>query len=376
MSQTVSLLNAEGSSTRLVQRDFLGGHNSEYVSKKSTKRFEQRKMNSVFQQVEKELDSDIIAFFATRTELQLKHIRNFHVNPNLKTAVRAAKFKEVVGFTVTVFEFENGPKLFSYSICQLGDNFSRLEGRVISKRRAYREMLKSLPRQEYNRNTGKPEGSLTTQVLNYGLKDLPINNPEVATNFASLTDFKIANWIVKHCIKTVVEKEEPKINSLLLVNETEAIKSVHSQLIEKHNLKPNSLQTYVQYVRKYNTSHFNGLLGTPAFFKESPAEGKALESYGGYTVYGIKAETLEGKVVVFVTYAECIDRDAFIKACGRKQCLINISKHKYQMYNLSNPINFTEGLITLLQGHIQRAVNVEMAIPAPSSLELVPPLAQ
>ena len=355
MTNKVYSANTESvSQIRLVRQssDFLGGNNSEYPL--NMNRYKQNQTNYALKQTELSLDNDFKQLFAS-AGLNLVAMRLHHNSPFLAKCLGTAKYTGLAnGFTFIIFEFDNHPKLFEFSICATTDTFSRLEGRVYTKRKAYHGLRKYL--------TDKT-------ISNFGLNIYPDHEKNVAKSQDSITPFKISNYIVRHFIKKPVLKLEPEINSLEFVNEDEILDSVKASLIKSHNLIPESIRLHTQYVRRYNNSLFNGLLGTNAFFNKLTDETKELHSTGGFTIYGIVGTNAETNLnEIFITYSRCSNEEGYNKSYGRKQCLQNFLNQKYNPYTLKQEIeNIGDSLIQILQTYIKKAINIDLA-PKPSDL--------
>lgn len=177
----------------------------------------------------------------------------------------------------------------------------------------------------------------------------------------SVTPIKIANWFVKNFIKSPVQKVVKELNPLSLYNEDNLLENAKDNLAKEHNIDPESVKLYTQYIRKYSNSLLNGLLGTPEWFKNLTDETKQLISNGGYTVYGIIGTNKEtGQRSIFVTYSRCSDEEGFEKSLGRKQCLINIINNKYDTYKYTIEIeSISEALLNLFMQKHQLAVNCD-----------------
>lgn len=345
MTQTVSIINAESSVQSRVlpkdtSKDFLGGINSQHIP--NTNRFLQKKLNNSFVKVEKELDKELLEYFQGQN-LKLASIKVYHNSPFLKKCLSVQKYKECNGFTLAVFTFENGSKLFTFSICSKNDMFSRLEGRVYTKRKALNDL-----------RTKGLDG-----LYSYPEPSVKLEQPP------KLTPNKIGNWIVRNFIaKPKVKAVIEEVNPLAFKNEDQLLIKAKKTLIEQFNLDPESIKLYTQYIRFYETSHFKYLLATPAFYKDLKDESKDLISCGGYTVYGIvgiNKDTHEKNV--YVTISTCSLQESFTKSFGRKQCLINFAKKDFNVYFMSAPVhNMSEALIKLTETYIENVINVDMSV--------------
>lgn len=304
-----------------------------------SKRLYQSKMNSVFKATEKELDSDLIEYFKTKTDLILKSMKVHHSSHLLSSSLNVAKFKDHAnGLSFVYFEFENHVPLFFFTVCSKEDNFSRLEGRVYAKRKALY--------------------TLTVEGVE-GLYAYP-THPEHAK---SISPFKVGNWIVKHKILPEREKAPIYVNPLRYENEDRLLAMAKELISQKYDINPESLRLHTQHIRFYKTSLFNhGLVCTPEWFKELGQEGKELVSNGGYTMYamvGTKKDSDEKEV--FVAASRCSDEEAFVKSYGRKQCLINFIKDQVEVYKLSQPIdNMKNALVSLAEQAFKHAINIEV----------------
>lgn len=352
MSNTVYAVKEEANRARLVKPQV-----SSQVKPKN--RLKQRTENNVFRETDVSLTKDLIDFFKNKTNLDLTSIKIHHSSKTLAKSIPCARYNEANGFTLVVFEFSNHPKLFSYSICILGDNFSRLEGRVYAKRRALNLLKLSLPKPVFDIVGNVVE--YTPTVENYGLLAYPDHVKNEQKNPNSVTPIKIANWFVKNFIKSPVQKVVKELNPLSLYNEDNLLENAKDNLAKEHNIDPESVKLYTQYIRKYSNSLLNGLLGTPEWFKNLTDETKQLISNGGYTVYGIIGTNKDtGQRSIFVTYSRCSDEEGFEKSLGRKQCLINIINNKYDTYKYTIEIeSISEALLNLFMQKHQLAVNCD-----------------
>lgn len=362
MSQVVSTPNQENNVGRTVAKsNILGGSNSERKPKDYHK---QKRINTTYRKTETELNQEIAEFFQTNFQLKLNKIEIHHVSPQLATCLQATKFTEASGITIAILHIDNHPKYFGFSLCDLKDTFSRLEGRVYAKRRMLHKLKDSLPRPILSPQT-KKEISVTTQVPNFGLFVYPI--PEAFNtieNQAKVTPLKIANWVIKNFVKPKIEKPQADPNPLIFKNEDTLLKMAKKHIAEVADLDPASIKLYTQYIRYYETSHFKGALATPEFFAELDDKTKQLNSFGGYTVYGITAKhRVTGAESIFVTISRCSNKEAFTRSLGRKQCLINFTKNQFNPYSLSQPLeSVSAGLLVSFQELTKLTVNVDLTV--------------
>lgn len=344
------------SQVRIVHqgKDFLGGSNSQFPP--NLNRYKQSQINSALRQTDISLTTDLKALFIARG-LNLTAMRIFHNSPFLAQCLGSAKYTGLAnGFTFIVFEFDNHPKLFEFTICNVNDKFSRLEGRVYAKRKAYHAIRRA---------------ALVEGTLNFGLNIYPDHEKNEQKLQSSITPFKIGNHIVKRFIKKPVEKLESYVNPLIGLCEDSLLIGVKKHLIETQGLVPESIRLYTQYVRRYDNSLFKGLLGTPEFFKNLNDEGKELISTGGFTVYGILGTKVEnGETEVFITFSRCSDEEGFNKSYGRKQCLKNFLDNKFNPYTLKKELpSISSALIQILETYINRGINIEIT---PKVSDLIP----
>lgn len=338
MSYTVANTNSDHSGAgRKAPAPILGGENSDYSP--NVRRYHERDSNRSLRIVERELRADIVEMLS-KTELKLTGMSFHHVSPQLKTCLRAAKFNEVNGVGFTILEFENHPRLFAHSICDLRDTYSRLEGRVYSLRRIYQTLLK--------------EGVA-------GLDHIP--TPEgVTKTYESDTPYKIANYIIKNYIRRP-EKVDVGVSPLEFVNEEEARIKASSILCEKFNLDPNTLQYYSVNIRKYSNKFFHGLNGTVPWIRSLNNPHVEVSSRGGYVIMGIVGidkDTSEKNV--FVTLSSCSPEDNFNRDYGRRQCLLNIEKQRYDVYSFSQELGMTiSDALIQLASHYGLTVNVDIS---------------
>lgn len=357
MSNAVYAVKEESNRSRLVKEP-VGT-----TVTKPTGYLRQRLENNVFRETDVSLNQDLKNFFLNKTNLKLLGIYIYHNSPSLAKSLQAAKYKEAAGFTLVVFKFENHPSLFSYSLCKLGENFSRLEGRVYAKRRALSSLNKSLPKPVFDIVGNVKE--YTGQLPNYGLLSYPDHPKNIEKNPNSVTPTKIANWFIKNFIKTPVEKLPKPINPLSVYNEEVLLLAAKQHLAKTHDIEVDSVKLYTQYIRKYSNKMFNGLLATPEWFKSLDDQHKELISNGGYTVYGIIGTNAKTKTrQIFVTISRCSDEESFEKALGRKQCLTNIVKNKFLVFNYTKEVdNVCDSLISLFMQQHKVAVNCERGAP-------------
>lgn len=345
MSHTISNPNSEFTSPgRKVVENLLGGANSEYPP--NLNRFAERDLNKSLRQVEQELLTEIKNLIATSTDLVLTGISFHHVCKDLRTSLKAAKFNDVRGFGIAIFTFENNQRLFSYSICDKRDTYSRLESRVYCLRTAFSQIKKSLQ----------------SGADNLGLSYIP--TPEgIEKNYLSDTPSKIANYVIKNCFRrTPIESKG--VNPLHFLDEDGTRSDVIQKLSDKNNLDPESIKFYSLNIRKYSSKYFSGMNCTPKFFKELKDDSKELTSRGGYVmmaVEGIKKET--GKKEIFVTASFCSPEENFNRDYGRRQCLINFMLGRYDPYSLSQelPGKMSDALVLLAPRYINQVVNVVIA---------------
>ena len=343
------------SQVRIVRQksDILGGSNSQSTG--NLNRYKESQINSALRQTEASLTADLKALFVS-VGLNLTSMKIYHNSPYLAKCLDSAKYNGFAnGFTFIVFEFDNHPKLFEFTICSLNDKFSRLEGRVYAKRKAYHSL----------------RSSISKDVPNFGLKAYPDHEKNEQKLQSSITPFKIGNYIVKHFIKKPIEKPEPYVNPLEDLHEDSVLEKVKQHLISNQKLVPESIRLYTQYVRNYSNSLFKGLLGTPEFFKSLSDDSKQLSSTGGYTVYGILGTNSEtNQTEIFVTYSRCSDEEGFNKSYGRKQCLLNFLNGKFNPYTLKQEVPSISGaLIQILETYISRGINIEIT---PKASDLIP----
>lgn len=312
-----------------------------------SKRLYQSKMNSVFKVTEQELDIDIANFFKEKTDLVLKSSKIYHSSHLLASCLNVAKFKNYAnGLSFLYLEFENHSPLFFYTVCSKQDNFSRLEGRVYAKRKAL-----------YALNSKGIDGLYSYPTL-----------PEYAS---SINPFKVGNWIVKHKILPEREKAPIYVNPLKYENEDRLLAMAKELISQKYDINLDTIRLHTQHIRFYETALFShGLVCTPEWFNNLQQEGKKLISTGGYTMYamvGTKKDSDEKEV--FVAASRCSNEEAFVKAYGRKQCLINFIKDQVEVYKLSQPVeSMNSALISLAEQAFKHAINVEIVSTNESSL--------
>lgn len=311
-------------------------------TKKQTlsKRYYERKMNASFKATEKELDQDLVNYFKEKTELKLTSMKIYHSSHLLARSLKIAKFREYAnGLTLLIFNFENYPPLFFFTICNKEDNFSRLEGRVYVKRKSLHALLNKGPAGLYSYDTPKEF-------------------------ISSINPLKIGNWVVKHYIKPVKVKKVEPINILKYQDEEKLLAMAKEVLGTNYNLDPKSFSITNQYIRFYRTNMFAyGLVCTPEWFKNLNQEGKELISKGGYTVYaltGLHKET--GEKYVAVSISICSPEEAFTKSYGRKQCLLNCIKDKVNVFSMKQEVpSMKDALLSIAEQQLQHAINVEIS---------------
>lgn len=342
MSHTISNPNSEFTSQgRSVVPNILGGVNSEYLP--NPNRYIERDLNQSLRQVEKELLTDIKELIANSTSLELENISFYHVCKDLRKSLKAAKFNEVRGFGIAIFTFKNNKRLFSYSICDKRDTYSRLESRVYSLRTAFSSIKKSL----------------RANTPDLGLNSIPI--PEgVQKGYLSDTPEKIANYIIKNCFRRA-EVEPKAVNPLHFLDENGTRSDVIQKLSVENNLDPESIKFYSLNIRKYATKYYSGMNCTPKFFAELKDESKELISRGGYVLMaaeGINKET--NKKQIFVTASFCSAEENFNRDYGRRQCLVNFMLNRFDPFALSQelPGTMAEALVLLAPRYINQVVNV------------------
>jgi len=352
MTQVVSTPNCEGTGSRQVN-DFM--YVESKTPKKLNKRLLQGKMNLVLKQTEQVLDKDLLDYFTQNTDLVLKSTKIYHGSHLLAKDLRIANFRQHSnGLTFIVFEFENHVPLFHFAICSKEDNFSRLEGRLIAKKKA---LFALTQRNEQGQIIGSIENLYTYP-----------SRPEYTE---SINPLKIGNWIVKHHILPEKEKDAIYVNPLKYQNEDQLLEMAKHQLSTKHNIDISTIRLHTQYIRFYSNSLFShGLVCTPEWFKELDQEQKKLISTGGYTVYAMIGQVKDTDTKeVFATFSRCSDEEAFVKSYGRKQCLKNFIEDKIEGYSLSAPIdNFKEALVTLAENKLSHAINIKVESDKVSSL--------
>lgn len=332
--------------------DFLGGSNSEHIP--NPKRYLQRKENNSFKTLENKVDKELCAWFQANN-LPLTKIQVVHNSPNLAVCMNSAKYTEANGFTIVIFEVLDQIKRFSFSLCSKADNFCRLDGRVFAKAKALRLLQ------------DKGLDGLYTYPMSQQAQDYFADKPIDQIN-QSITPFKIGNWIVSNFIKKEdkTKYDLGSINPLKLLSEDQLLAQAKTDLATKQGLNIDTLRLYTQYIRVYENDMFSGLLCTTEWFKALNDETKKLVSNGGYTVYGVVADTLpsegeESKKEIYITISRCSANEQYEKELGRKQCLLNFSKGNYNAYSISKEVeSFTESLIGIAQVILKTSINVDI----------------
>lgn len=335
MSQTVNVPTCESNLGRTVS-DFMNVEANK--TKALSKRLYQGKLNAALKEAEKELDVDLLKLLQDQG-VEVTGIKNYHSSHLLSKSLSIAKFgAHANGLTFIIFEFKDKPPLFFFSVCSLKDNFSRLEGRLYTKRRAVRALIE------------KGLAGLYSYPTREGFE-------------MSVNPTKVGNWIVKNHILPEVEKEPAYINPLKYQNEDNLLVLAKGTLAHKYNLDLDSIRLHTQYIRFYRNSLFTqGLVCTPEWFKDLDQEGKELISNGGYTIYAMIGDNKETKKKeVIVTVAICSKEDAFVKSFGRKQCLNNFIQGNVKEYSLSQPLeSVNQALVALAEQYFEHAINVKI----------------
>ncbi len=227
-------------------------------------------INQNFRETEAFFDKEIAKDFKELNldldKLKVLHHGSFLGQKNIKALT---KFKAI---TMVVATFSNSPKIYlAYSACDFEDNFSRLEGRFLAKRRLSYNLKKSLPVNVLDvvGNVVSTEQS-TNAMLEYVVSEKAPQGfvPKIS---------QIANWLVSN----IIEKKKESVE-LVSTDPYENISTVDIldttllYLTKKHNLKAKTLKCVSLPIRKYSSKVFSGLNGTPKWVKDHKEDGYTL----------------------------------------------------------------------------------------------------
>lgn len=335
----------------------------------ASKRHQQKNQNDSAIKAEKELTSDILSIF---TGLGLKDIKLhiIHNSPQLSASYNkdVAKYSGFNGLTIVCLEYKKDDgsvvKLFHYSVCHKGDNYSRLEGRLRAKSRMYSAILSSQTVDMLNNVKGYQP--------NFGLLSYP-NHPNNPTKDDSYVTAKhILNWTIKHKLnKKYPSNDQEVLPPLYSYSEDFLLSKAKESLSSKYNLDIDSIKVSCEYIRKYYTNDSKllslNLLATSSFFNKLENPTKKLSDLGGYVVFVARAYSNQlEKEVLLATSSHCFDSDFFNKQVGRKICLSNLSKNKLTVYVLDEKHKDTklkDMLVVLGESIINQPINLVLQEP-------------
>lgn len=301
-------------------------------------KYTQQRTNTYLNNIEKDLDIQIHEYFKNLNINYKMFI--YHHSPLLSKKLKCPSYKEKKGFTLLVFEIENKLKTFSFSLCSLKDNFSKLDGRVFAKIKAI-DILKA-----------KGIDGLYTYPINSKMEEV-FKDKSIEDINKSITPSKIGNWIINNFITKKVKEESFDINvdeDILLNIVKDKIKTLFPQVL--------SITPLIIQVRQYETDLFSsGLFATKDWLNSQEIPGKCLKSTGGYTVYNFRVKTEVEEFTLF-TFSTCNIEDNFNTKLGRKVCLLNFVKNNFNTYTLSKQSEtFEEDLLRLLETCIKKPIN-------------------
>lgn len=349
-----------------------------YYMNTTSKRLEQRMHNNTMRVAEQQIDSEINEFFKTHQELYgIPRIHIIHNSHQLANGYdnNVAKYKKANGLTIICLEFKLNDgsikKLFHYSVCDLEDFYSRLEGRLCAKSRLLRSMNNSL--------ILNVTGSFKAYSdLNLGLYSYPKHEKDPVKDDSNVSARHLLNWVIKHRINReyISSNKNSKLQNesfYKLVNETQTLNEVKELLALEHNLDPNTIQVSCDYIRPYYnptvSKLFNfgtSLYTTADYFNSLEIQGKKLLS-GGYTMYLIKGQIKDSsETVVCVSSSLCSDKDCFDKKIGRVLCLLRFKNKKtYTAFKVPNnkKINLKLAIPRLVESLYQIPVNLDLSLP-------------
>lgn len=349
----------------------------------NTKLAHQRMRNKAVRTAEQQIDQELNEFFEQHKELYgIPRIHVIHNSPQLKECFNdnVAKYKTANGLTIVCLEFtlNDGSikKLFQYSICDLEDTYSRLEGRLCAKSRMLRDLNNSL--------VLNVTGSFKEYSdLNLGLYSYPKHEKDPIKDDSNVTARHLLNWVIKHRINhEYTSSKNYKLNNesfYKVVNETQTLNEVKEALVLEHNLDPDTIKVSCDYIRPYYnptvSKLFNfgtSLYTTLDYFNSLEVEGKKLLS-GGYTMYAIKGKIKDStETIVCVSSSLCTDKDCFDKKIGRVLCLLRFkNKNTYTAFKIpdNKTVDLKLAIPRLVESLYQIPVNLDLTLPTQDNVD-------
>ena len=333
---------------------------SDNTSSKLNRRHLQSKQNIVFKQGEKELDEEIKQAF-NKAGLILSNFSTVHAGKNLSRSLSGVKSipSKYKALTLIIANFENHPQtLVSFSACLQEDNFSRLEGRFYAKRRMLSSIRSSVPKpiKDVVGNIIEP----SSQDITCGLSVYPVSEKAPKDWKPNLK--QISNWYIKNIFSPIIKKDKDE-HPLLNTSEKDLYEVVLTYFAEKEQLILNSFKSYSVNVRPYSNKYFSNNLATVKWFNENKEEGDLLSEKGGYTIYALTANKVNGDKLIIMSTSICNPSDYFNSSLGRKQCLMNLIKNvNTNVYKHNEEVkSINDSLILILEAQLQRTINIKVS---------------
>lgn len=288
-------------------------------------RLRQIRLNIAYKQSDQKLNEELVKLLGSDYRLHIRHHSHMLATP-IKNAQKYDKTK-FNGITVLVLEHPTlEAPIYSYSVTDYRDTYSRLVGRVLAKERILNQL----------------QGKQDKQILEHRSDKFEI--------------IRYVNTVVKKVSPRVKQAAKDDVHPLFFAKEDNLAKLVKLKLASSF---PNStidldkIMTNFTYVRSYDNKFYSGNLGTLEFINECkekhPEDNIQLNSNGGVVV-GCLTFDVDGVKHVCFSAALCLPVDPFNKTIGRK-IVYNRMLNNPQIFKMSGEDISHEDMINNIVTH-------------------------